>query len=110
MSYVLFGESSISDPSILTHSFRQYISADERRDIKKCLSGDLDIQNEDEFKELLDVLKIYDCRARVKPENIEVIIQEIAHKELIQKPQYVTDCWKEVLQALTVFFYSVLVS
>ena len=73
----------------------QYISADERRVIKKCLSGDLDFQNEDEFKELLDVLKIYDCRARIKPENIEVIIQEIAHKELIQKLQYVTDCWKK---------------
>ena len=61
MSYVLFGESSISDPSILMHSFMQYISADERRVIEKCLSGDLDLQNEDEFKELLDVLKIYDC-------------------------------------------------
>ena len=42
--------------------------------------------------------------AHVKPENIEVIIQEIAHKELIQKLQYVTDCWKEVLQALTDYF------
>ena len=104
MSYVLFGESSISDPTILTHSFMQYISADERRVIEKCLSGDLDFENEDEFKELLDVLKIYDCRARVKPENIEVVIQEIAHKEIIQKPQYVTDCWKDVLLALTDYF------
>ena len=48
MSYVLFGESSISDPSILTHSFMQYISADERRVIEKCLSGDLDFENEDD--------------------------------------------------------------
>ena len=76
-SYVLFRESSISDPSIL--------SANERRVIKKCLSEDLDFENEDEFKELLDVLKIYDSRARVNPENIEVI-QEIAQKKLIQKP------------------------
>ena len=107
MSYVLFGGSSISDPTILTHSFMQYISADERRVIEKCLSGDLDFENEDEFKELLDVLKIYDCRASVKPENIEVVIQEIAHKEIIQKPQYVTDCWKDVLLALTDYFPTV---
>ena len=64
LSYVLFGELSISDPSILIQSFMQYISADERRILEKSLSGDLDSENEDEFKELLDVLKMYDCRSR----------------------------------------------
>jgi hypothetical protein len=58
LSYVLFGELSISDPSILIQSFMQYISADERRILEKSLSGDLDFENEDEFKELLDVLKM----------------------------------------------------
>jgi hypothetical protein len=104
LSYVLFGESSISDPSILVQSFMQYISADERRIIDKCLSGDLDFENEDEFKELLDVLKMYDCRSRVTQENIKKVIQEIAHKEIIQKPQYVTDCWKDIVQTLAETF------
>ena len=104
LSYVLFGESSISDPSILIQSFMQYISADERRIIDKCLSGDLDFENEDEFKELLDVLKMYDCRSRVTQENIKKVIQEIAHKEIIQKPQYVTDCWKDIVQTLAETF------
>lgn len=82
----------------------QYISADERRIIDKCLSGDLDFENEDEFKELLDVLKMYDCRSRVTQENIKKVIQEIAHKEIIQKPQYVTDCWKDIVQTLAETF------
>jgi hypothetical protein len=70
LSYVLLGELSISDPSILIQSFMQYISADERRILEKSLSGDLDFENEDEFKELLDVLKMYDCRSHVTQENI----------------------------------------
>ena len=82
----------------------QYISADERRIIEKCLSGDLDFENESEFKELLDVLKMYDCRSRVTQENIKKLIKEIAHKEIIQKPQYVTDCWKDIVQPLAEYF------
>ncbi|CAB3996281.1 Hypothetical predicted protein [Paramuricea clavata] len=104
LSYVLFGESSISDPSILIQSFMQYISADERRIIDKGLSGDLDFENEDEFKELLDVLKMYDCRSRVTQENIKKVIQEIAHKKIIQKPQYVTDCGKILSKSLQKLF------
>ena len=100
LSYVLFGESSLSEPGILMQSFMQYISAEETKILQKSLSGDLDFQNEEEFNELLDVLKNYDCRARVTQENIEVVIQEIAHKEIIQKPQYVTNCWKDILQPL----------
>ena len=104
LSYVLFGESSISDPNMLIQSFMQYVSADERRIIEKCLSGDLNFESENEFEELLDVLKIYDCRSRVTQENIRKVIQEIAHKEIIQKPQYVTDCWKNIVQPLTQIF------
>ena len=37
-------------------------------------------------------------------ENIRKVIQEIAHKEIIQKPQYVTDCWKNNVQPLTQTF------
>ena len=104
LSYVLFGEASISDPNMLIQSFMQYISADERRIIEKCLSGDLNFENEDAFEELLDVLKMYDCRSRITADNIRKVIQEIAHKEIIQKPQYVTDCWKYILQPLTETF------
>ncbi|XP_028413816.1 uncharacterized protein LOC114536664 [Dendronephthya gigantea] len=104
LSYVLFGELSINDPSVLIQSFMQYISADERRVIEKSLTGDIDFENTDQLNELLDVLKIYDCRSRVTPENIAKIIQEIAHKEIIQKPQYVTDCWKSIIHPLAESF------
>ena len=42
--------------------------------------------------------------ARVTQENIRKVIQEIAHKEIIQKPQYGTDYWKNIVQPLTKTF------
>lgn len=99
LSYVLFGEPSVSDMNLI-QSFMQYISADERRIIDKCLSEEMDFENQDESDELLDVLEVFDCRSRITKENVKVIIKEIAHKEIIQKPQYVTECWKDIVQAL----------
>lgn len=105
LSYVLFGEPSVTDVNLI-QSFMQYISTDERRIIDKCLSEEMDFENEDESDELLDVLKVFDCRSRVTKENVKVVIKEIAHKEIIQKPQYVTDCWKDIVQALAESFHT----
>ncbi|CAC5424872.1 unnamed protein product [Mytilus coruscus] len=48
--------------------------------------------------DLIDVLETYDCKRYPSQDNIKNIIQEIAHKEIIQQPKFVTDCWKSVFQ------------
>ncbi|CAH3036081.1 unnamed protein product, partial [Pocillopora meandrina] len=74
----LFWGESVVTSAMLTQSFRNYISVDE-----KCL-----IDNN------------YDCRIMVNSENIIQVIEEIAHKELLQKPQYIADCWKDIVSTL----------
>ena len=82
---------------MLTQSFRNYISADEKRVIDQCLAGDMQWDDKDEMDQLLEVLSNYDCRSKVNSENIVHIIEEIAHKELLQKLQYIADCWKDIV-------------
>lgn len=48
--------------------------------------------------ELLEVLDNYECRTRVAAETLREILLEIAHKELVQKPMHVIDCWRELIQ------------
>ena len=36
----------------------------------------------------------------VNSENIIQVIKEIAHKELLQKPQYIADCWTDIVSTL----------
>lgn len=42
--------------------------------------------DENEMSQLLEVFSDYDCRIMVNSENIIQVIEEIAHKELLQKP------------------------
>ena len=48
-------------------------------------------------EELCDFLSTFDCEKVVNATNIKGILVELAHKELIQKPQYVAECWKSVI-------------
>ena len=68
--------------------------------IDQCLAGDMQWDDKDEMDQLLEVLSNYDCRSKVNSENIVHIIEEIAHKELLQKPQYIADCWKDIVCTL----------
>ncbi|XP_022783703.1 uncharacterized protein LOC111324417 [Stylophora pistillata] len=96
----LFGGESAVTSAMLTQSFRNYISVDEKCLIDKCLAGAMKWDDEDEMSQLLEVLSNYDCRIMVNSENVIQVIEEIAHKELLQKPQYIADCWKDIVSTL----------
>ena len=53
--------------------------------------------------ELLD-LSVFDCKRRVTQDNLVEIIRELAHKEIIQKLQYVADCWGPIVSHLKLYF------
>ncbi len=55
--------------------------------------GENDIS--EEFVESLDR---FNCRKMPTTENVKNLILEVAHKEIVQKPQYVAVCWRHVLQ------------
>ena len=96
LACLFWGESAVTS-DMLTQSFRNYISVDEKCLIDKCLAGDMKWDDEDEMSQLLEVLSNYDCRIIVNSENVIHVIEEIAHKELLQKPQYIADCWKDIV-------------
>lgn len=79
----------------LRATFLKFVSRQE----KDVLTEALDNFSSVDMDDLLDVLNIYECRTRVTASSLPGIIYEIAHKELIQKPMFVIDCWREITQA-----------
>lgn len=44
----------------------------------------------------MEVLDSYGCRRRITAETLPTILDEIAHKELVQTPKFVIDCWRKI--------------
>jgi len=97
----LFEERDISD-SFLLEAFSLYISKDEGETIKQCKEGKLDANDGD----VLEVLGSNKCYKNPTKENIELIITQLAHRELIQKPRYISNCWKPIISSLKIFHSS----
>lgn len=52
--------------------------------------------------ELADLMERLDAKTIPTNENIHRIVSEIAHKEIIQTPMFVADCWNVVLKSLNI--------
>ena len=73
-------------------SFLAYVSKDEKEVITAAVKCDL---NEDQQEDWIDFLDRFGCRRIPKEEERKAVILEIAHKEMIQVAQYVTDSWRK---------------
>ena len=91
----LFGEECLNN-HFLMMSFRSYVAHDDREVLDKCLGEDFDPDDE----EMLDFLSMWKCYKQPTKENIESIIFELAHQELVQKPRYIVNCWTPILMEL----------
>ncbi|CAC5420724.1 unnamed protein product [Mytilus coruscus] len=78
----------------LMSDFYHFVSVPDREVFKKAVddfsSVDLD--------ELLDALETHECKARPTDIDIKLILKDIAHKEIIQAPKYIIDCWKTAFE------------
>ena len=93
---IILGEECISS-DVLLKAFLAYVSDDERETINESLGNRSKIANNDV---LLDVLSTYKCFRIPDEQNIEDILCQLAHQELIQRPRYVSNCWAPILRAL----------
>ncbi|XP_026017406.1 uncharacterized protein LOC143421518 isoform X2 [Maylandia zebra] len=79
--------------SDLKAHFLQFVSSQEcdvlMEAVKDFSAVDLD--------DLVEILDSYGCRKRITAETLPTILDEIAHKELVQKPMFVIDCWREII-------------
>lgn len=91
----VFMENCIFDKTIsnLSETFLSFISESEKDIIKSALEN----FEETDCEELLDVLNNFECKRVPNPDTISSIIFDISHKEIIQKPKFIIDCWLHIL-------------
>ena len=92
---VLHGEVSVTEDELMTELLR-FLSIDEADTIRECLSGNVACNTD----EILDILSSYGVRQQPNNDNVREIFIKLAHKEIIQKPNYITERWSAVLQPL----------
>ncbi len=92
---VLEGEESITNEELLD-GLLKFVANDESDAIKDCLSGKLECDSD----EITDVLSAYDVRQVPNRENVTEVFTKLAHKEIVQKPSYITERWSAILRPL----------
>jgi hypothetical protein len=95
----MFGEDAITNDMYL-ESFKRYVSQAEADMIEKVMECKLPL-DDDDFE---DFLSAFDCKKIVNEANITEVLIELAHKELVQKPSYVADCWEKIISPLKLYF------
>jgi hypothetical protein len=55
-----------------------------------------------DYDEICDILGSHDCLKLPTAENITGLLKEIAHKEIVQEPKFIIECWKPVLQTVQI--------
>ncbi|XP_040906122.1 uncharacterized protein LOC121189757 isoform X2 [Toxotes jaculatrix] len=78
--------------SDLKAHFLQFVSRQEQEVLMQAVSDFSAV----DWDDLVEVLDSYGCRRRITAETFPTILNEIAHKELVQKPMFVIDCWREI--------------
>lgn len=53
-------------------------------------------------EEFLDVMSRHEARRIPTDANLKTVLVEIAHKEIIQMPMFVADCWSSTLKTLNI--------
>ena len=108
----MFGEKAVCE-DILLRSFKQYLAPIDEQLICRALTiyvkdGEEDnddgkdgdsVDDDGDNDDLIDLLDRFGCRRLPTKDNIQGLIMEIVHKEIIQKAQYVADCWRCIFKS-----------
>lgn len=82
----------------LVDCFLRYVTESDRMILESCRSDFKDVDKE----ELFEVLDHHNCRRVPTAENIEQLLEEMAHQKLIQEPAFVIEQWRYVLAPLRI--------
>ncbi len=77
----------------LRNVFWKYLPEMERETLQNALKDYPSVEQDD----LLEVLGSHDVKTIASEANIGAIVDEMAHKELVQAPAYIRNAWKDVL-------------
>ena len=79
--------------SSLVDCFLKYVTESERLVFESCRS---DFESVDQ-EELIEVMDLHSCRRMPTADNIEQLLEELAHQKLVQEPAFVLEQWSKVL-------------
>lgn len=82
--------------SDLKDAFMLFIPENDAQILRAAISDIKSVETDD----LLDVLEQHEVKVMPKQDNIERIVTEVAHKELIQAAMFVVDCWSPFMKSL----------
>lgn len=85
-----------SSETSLMEVFFNYISSTEKDVLSEALQ---DFQSAD-MDEVLSVLGSHNCSVLPNENNLQKIIEEIAHEEMVQEPAYIIQCWQPILRSI----------
>ena len=86
MISALFGEGSLTAELIIS-AFKQYVNEEERESIENITKS----FNDETEESFLETLSTYKCYKKLSKENVVLILKELGHQELIQKPKYIAN-------------------
>ncbi|XP_041861569.1 uncharacterized protein LOC121652708 isoform X2 [Melanotaenia boesemani] len=81
----------------LFSSFLETIPSEEKEVAEQATK---DLKSVSTTEEWLDFLEAHDVKILVTEANVRKTILEVAHKELVQDPAYIAECWSCVLKEL----------
>lgn len=82
--------------SCLVDSFLRYVTESDRKIFDLCRT---DFESVDQ-EELIELLDLHSCRRVVNADNVEQLLEELAHQKLIQEPAFVIERWSNVLMPI----------
>lgn len=86
----------IKDDELFT-TFLEILPTEEKVLAEQAIQDFKNISGEEEW---LDFLDAHDIKRHVTEDNVRKTILEVAHKEMVQDPAYVAECWSSVLNGL----------
>ncbi|XP_076095026.1 uncharacterized protein LOC143065375 [Mytilus galloprovincialis] len=82
--------------SDLMENFLCFITEEDKTLFSTALKDYESVEND----ELIEALENHSCRSAVTKESITRILLEIAHKEMVQECNFITDAWAKILSQL----------
>lgn len=88
MEQCIYGKTTIS----LIDAFLCTVSPTDKEVLNRALTEFDSVDTDD----LLDILENFDCKSLPNSQNILEIISQLAHKAIIQEPNFVIDSWNSI--------------
>ena len=55
-----------------------------------------------EEDDLYDVMERHDVKCLITKNNVERVVLEVAHKEMVQAPMFIAECWSDILKPMKI--------